>query len=101
MNLGGVYKAFTSGEPHRFFGQMGLLHGKFQDFGRWQYDEKGERAGRITLDSYAEYSRVYCASAAGYFEEALKMIHAPGPVAVIETTCQCAGNSQCVFELTW
>jgi hypothetical protein len=101
VNLSGVYKGFISTEPHRFFEQMGLLHTKFQNFGRFRYDNTGERSGRITLEGYTEYSPVYCASAVGYFDEALRMMHAPGPVIVRETSCHCAGDAQCIYEMSW
>jgi len=101
MNLGGVYKSFVSAEPHRFFTQMGVLHRQFQDFGQSRYARTADASGRITLEGYPEYSPVYCASAVGYFEGALKMMQAPGPIAVRETACQCAGDAQCLFELSW
>jgi uncharacterized protein (TIGR02265 family) len=100
-NLGGVYKTFISTEPHRFFEQMGMLHGQFQNFGRSRYEKTGERSGNMTFEGYPEYSPVYCSSALGYFEEALKMMRAPGPVIVTETTCQCAGDGQCVYQMSW
>jgi predicted hydrocarbon binding protein len=101
MNLGGVYKSFDSSEPHRVFAEMGALHRQFQDFGEWQYAETAAASGRITLTGYSEYSPVYCASALGYFEGALKMMHAPGRISVRETACQCAGDRECLFELSW
>jgi uncharacterized protein (TIGR02265 family) len=101
MNLGGVYKSFISSEPHRVFTQMGQLHRHFQDFGEWRYEQAGNASGRITLRDYIEYSPVYCTSALGYFEAALKMMHAPGPIIVREKACQCAGDLQCEFELMW
>jgi len=100
-NLGGVYKAFISSEPHRVFAQMSMLHGRFQNFGRFEYRENGLSAGRITMRDYSEYSPVYCSSAIGYFEAALKMMHAPGRIMVRESACQCAGDPQCLFELSW
>ncbi len=101
LNLSGVYKAFISDEPHRFFDRMGVLHNQFQNFGRWRYEKVDDRAGRISLDGYTEYSPVYCASAGGYFEEALRMMKAPGPIVVAETSCQCAGEATCLYEMTW
>lgn len=101
MNLAGVYKSFISSEPHRVFTQMGLLHRMFQDFGDWHYAKTGDAAGQVTLREYSEYSPVYCTSAIGYFEGALKMMHAPGRIVVRETACQCAGDPQCQFELSW
>jgi hypothetical protein len=52
MNLGGVYKNFVADEPHRFFQQMTLLHGRFQNFGNSAYVKTGDRSGRIRIDGY-------------------------------------------------
>jgi uncharacterized protein (TIGR02265 family) len=101
VNLGGVYKSFVSSEPHRVFTQMGSLHRQFQNFGEWEYTQTAEGSGQIALRGYTEYSPVYCASALGYFQGALKMLHAPGQIEVRETACQCAGDAQCLFELSW
>jgi hypothetical protein len=100
-NLTGVYKTFISAEPHHFFDQMSVLHGQFQNFGRWRYDKLGERSGRITLEGYSVFSPVYCLSATGYFEQALRMMHAPGPITISETSCQCAGEPRCVYDMKW
>jgi len=100
MNLGGLYKQFVPDEPHRFF--VGVtLHNTFQDFGHVDYKELGSRAGRIQLSQYPEYSPIYCASALGFYEEALKVMNAPGPVAIHESKCQCAGDPACVFDMSW
>lgn len=101
LNLAGAYRSFTPEEPHRFFDTMAFLHGSFQNFGRSQYEKLGPRRGRIRLEGYVEYSPVYCESGRGYYEEALRMMQAPGPVQAVETTCQCAGDAACVYELTW
>ena len=101
VNLGGVYKAFVKEEPHRFFNRMTLLHSRFQSFGRPVYEETGERSGRIRLEECEQYSPVYCASALGYYEGALRMMKVPGPVKADEALCQCAGDPPCVYELAW
>jgi uncharacterized protein (TIGR02265 family) len=101
VNLGGVYKTFISTEPHRFFEQMGLLHGQFQNFGRSRYLKAGDRAGSMIFEGYSEYSPVYCTSAVGYFEAALRMMRAPGPLVVRETSCQCAGARECTYQMSW
>lgn len=101
LNLGGVYKYFVQDEPHRFFEQMTLLHSRFQNFGRSSYERLGPSAGRIRLEGYDEYSPVFCGSALGYYHAALVLMKVPGPVRVVETTCQCAGEVACVYELTW
>ena len=101
LNLGSVYKLFISTEPHESFQRMALLHNRFQNFGRLAYNKVGHRSGRITMQDYYEYSPVYCASALGYYEEALRIMKAPGPIVVTETSCQCAGEDMCLFELKW
>ena len=101
LNLGGAYKSFVPETPHRFFEQMNFLHRTFQNFGRSTYEKMGPRAGRIRLEDYAEYSPMFCLSGRGYYEESLRMMKAPGPIAVAETSCQCAGDASCTFDLSW
>lgn len=100
-NMAGAYGSFTPEEPHRFFDTMAFLHGSFQNFGRSSYEKLGPRAGRIRLEGYVEYSPVYCESGRGYYEEALRMMLAPGPIQAVETACQCAGDPACIYELSW
>ena len=100
-NLAGVYKGFVQEEPHRFFEQTGVLHNRFQNFGRFTYERTALRSGRIRIEGYDEFSPVYCASAIGYYEGALQTMEPPGPIAVAETSCQCAGDAACVFEMRW
>lgn len=101
LNLGGAYKSFAPETPHRFFEQMNFLHRTFQNFGRSTYEKLGPRSCRMRLEEYAEYSPIFCLSGRGYYEEALRMMKAPGPISVTETSCQCAGDDSCVFELSW
>ena len=101
LNLGGAYKSFVPDTPHRFFEQMNFLHRTFQNFGRSTYEKLGPRSCRMRLEDYAEYSPMFCISGRGYYEEALRMMRAPGPISVQETSCQCAGDESCVFELSW
>jgi uncharacterized protein (TIGR02265 family) len=101
INLGGAYKSFMPETPHRFFEQMNFLHRTFQNFGRSTYEKLGPRSCRMRLEEYVEYSPVFCISGRGYYEEALRMMKAPGPISVQETSCQCAGDECCMFELSW
>ena len=101
LNLTGVYRSFIQGEPHRFFERMAVLHHQFQTFGRSVYEKLGESAGRIRMESPTAYSPVYCTSGRGYYEEALRLLHAPGPVAVHESACATSGAPACAFELSW
>jgi predicted hydrocarbon binding protein len=100
-NLAGVYHGYLDDEPHRFFDKMARLHRRFQTFGSSTYEIVGERAGRLRLHDYVEYSPVFCASAIGYYEGALETMQAPGPIHVVETSCTCAGESCCLFEMTF
>ena len=101
LNLGGAYRLFTTEEPHRFFENMALLHNRFQNFGRSMYGRVSRFSGRIELQDYFEYSPVFCTSALGYYEEALRIMNAAGPIIVTETLCQCAGDTMCQYELKW
>ena len=99
-NLGGLYKKFVPEDPHRFF--VGVtLHNTFQDFGNISYTKLGDRAGRIELSDYPEYSPAFCASGRGYYEQALQVMKAPGPILVKESQCQCAGDRVCLYDIRW
>jgi len=101
LNLTGVYKSFISGEPHRFFERMTVLHHQFQTFGKSVYERSGESAGRIRIETPSAFSPVYCISGQGYYEEALKLLQAPGPIQVRESACATLGAASCLFELAW
>jgi len=101
VNMAGAYNRFSFQAPHQFFDQMDHLHHTFQNFGRSGYTRTGERSGRIRLEGYQEFSPVYCQSGLGYYEQALRMMKAPGPIRVIETACQCLDDPACVYELSW
>ncbi len=100
-NLAGAYKGFVQEEPHRFFELTGILHSRFQNFGRFTYERTGARSGRIHIEDADEYSPVYCESGAGYYEGALQTMGPPGPIVVREPQCQCAGDPTCVFDVSW
>jgi uncharacterized protein (TIGR02265 family) len=100
-NLQGVYKNFVVDEPHRFFEQTALLHRRFQSFGESRYEKTGERSGRLHLTGYREPSPIFCASGNGYYEGALEMLKVPGPIVCRELRCQCQGDAECIFDLSW
>ena len=101
VNLAGAYKTFIRDEPHRFFEAQARLHDRFLNFGRKEYVPGSGSKGEIRLSGYLEYSPVFCRSAGGYYEGALEMMKAPGPIRVTESACQCARAPACVFELLW
>jgi predicted hydrocarbon binding protein len=100
-NLSGVYRSFISSEPHRFFEKSSLLHDRFQSFGNAVYERTGERSGRMAMESYRVCAPSYCAAGRGYFEEALELLHAPGPILVREVSCRCRGQERCVYDMAW
>src|SRR5262245_61932349 len=87
VNMAGAYNRFSKDAPHQFFDHMDHLHHTFQNFGRSDYTRTGERSGRIRLEGYQEFSPIYCQSGVGYYEQALRMMKAPGPIRVIEVSC--------------
>jgi hypothetical protein len=101
QNLAGAYKSYAADEPHRFFDNGARLHNRFQNFGRSTYEILGDRAGRVKIEDYTEYSPVFCASGVGFYEGCLRMMKVPGPVFAVETSCQCAGDTACIFDLSW
>ncbi len=100
-NLQGVYKSFAREEPHRFFEQQALLHRRFQNFGSAHYERGGLQSGRLSIEGYERPSSVFCASGRGYFEGVLEMMKVPGPIQCLEVLCQCTGDPQCLYDLSW
>ena len=101
VNLQGVYKAYIKDEPHRFFEQQANLHRRFQNFGSAHYERSGMQTGQMRIEGYEHPSPVFCASGRGYFEGALEMMKVPGPIQCLEVLCQCGGDPQCLYDLSW
>jgi predicted hydrocarbon binding protein len=100
INLSGVYRAYRRTDIHEFFLRSAGLHKQFQDFGISEYQQIGETNGRMLLRDSAAFSPVYCASAPGYYTEVISL-HGGANVSVTETTCRCAGDDLCTFEMRW
>jgi hypothetical protein len=101
LNLEGVYKNYTSEDPHEFFEKQALLHPRFCNFGRAEYERTGPRSGRISLVDITEYSPAFCVSGLGYYEAALALMLPSAPVRVSESACVCRGDAACVIYLSW
>lgn len=97
--IGKVYKALDSAELVKFLENEATFHSQFQKFGNVQFEQTA-RGGRMIYSNYPVYSPVYCASAVGFFMEAI-LRHGGHEPAVLETRCQCHGQPSCTFELTW
>lgn len=100
VNLGGAYKAFKRSSIHEFFAASVRLHSQFQDFGDVAYSARNETSGIIAHSKYTSYSPLFCASAIGFYEEAITL-HGGSNVVVTEATCQCRGDRTCSFVMRW
>jgi hypothetical protein len=100
LNLSSTYRLYKSSDLHEFFRRSALLHRQFQDFGTARYKQLADKVGAMIHSDYACFSPVYCQSAIGYYEQAI-VLHGAKPQLVIETSCQCAGDASCTFELDW
>ena len=100
INLDTTYRLYKRDDIHDFFKRSAALHSQFQDFGTARYEQNGDHGGRMFHSGYACFSPAYCASAIGYYEEALR-IHNGRNVIVTEASCQCAGDASCTFVLRW
>ena len=97
--IGKVYKALDSAELVKFLESQATFHSQFQKFGNVEFQQT-PRGGRMVYTGYPVYSPVYCASAVGFFLEAI-LRHGGIDPTVIESRCQCHGQQSCTFELTW
>lgn len=100
INLDTTYRLYKRENIHEFFRRSASLHAQFQDFGTVLYEQNGPQGGRMVHSGYVCFSPAYCASAIGYYEEALR-IHGGRNVIVTESSCQCAGDSTCTFVMRW
>ena len=100
QNLSTTYRAFRRTEIHDFFRRSAALHDQFQDFGREEYIAVDDRTGRIIQREYRCYAADYCESAAGYYEEAIKM-HGAATASVEHPQCVARGAPECIFILRW
>lgn len=100
INLSTVYRAFRRDDIHEFFRRSAALHKQFQDFGTCEYEQVSETQGRISVRDASCYSPIYCASESGYLEKVIA-IHGGKEARIIESACQCSGDSRCTFELRW
>jgi predicted hydrocarbon binding protein len=100
INLSTVYRAFRRDDIHDFFRRGAALHRQFQDFGTTEYEQVSATRGRIRVRDASCYSPAYCASESGYLEEVIA-IHGGKDATIVESTCQCANDAICTFELQW
>jgi hypothetical protein len=100
VNLSMRFARWSAADHHRFFDETTRFHHELQDFGRARYRRSGATQGVMTLSEYRCFSRVYCASAAGWYEQCL-VLHGAIRPTVVEERCRCLGDDACVFALKW
>ena len=99
LGIGRVYRSLDSEGLIQFMENNAAFHTQYQKFGTQKF-EKTAGGGRMTYSNYPVYSPIYCASAIGFFLEAI-LRHGGTDPTVVETKCQCHGEKACVFEMTW
>ena len=97
--IGKVYKALDSAELVKFLENEAMFHSQFQKFGNVEFQQT-PRGARMIYTNYPVYSPIFCASAIGFFLEAI-LRHGGEDPTVIEARCQCHGQQSCTYELTW
>lgn len=99
LGVGRVYRSLDSEELVKFLESQVAFHKQFQKFGNVHF-EKTDRGGRMIYAGYPVYSPVYCATAIGFFLEAI-LRHGGKDPEVREATCQTLGDAVCTFEMSW
>ena len=99
LGIGRIYRSLDSESLVQFLESNALFHDQYQKFGNVRF-EKTPGGGRMIYANYPVHSPYYCASANGYFMESI-LRHGGTDPSVTETKCQCHGDKQCIFEMTW
>jgi predicted hydrocarbon binding protein len=99
LGIGRIYRSLDSDSLVEFFETNARFHDQYQKFGKVRF-EKTPSGGRVIHSDYPVYSPVYCASAVGYFMEAI-LRHGGSDPSVVETKCQCRGDATCTFDMKW
>lgn len=94
-----VYRKLNREKLAEFLEQIATFHSHFQTFGRAEVEQQ-HGAARIRYFDYPCWSPVWCASAIGYFLEAV-MRHGGKDADVEHPQCLTHGDAICEFALTW
>ena len=97
--LGKVYRALDEKELIEFLNGIANFHAQFQDYGRVVFTPT-PGGGRMAYHDYACYSPIFCASAIGFFMEAI-LRHGGQAPRVEEVRCHCQGDGVCLYDLRW
>lgn len=100
VNLSMRFAQWRDEDHHRFFEESTRIHHELADFGQARYERRSVTHGVMTLTGYGCFSRVYCASAAGWYEQCL-LLHGAIRATIVEERCHCFGDGACVFVMKW
>lgn len=100
INLTTAYKVYIRDNPQEFFQAAGQLRAHFLDFGREEYTQSGPTSCTISMLDCPCYSKVFCWSALGYYEQAAALQGGQHP-EVVEEDCLCRGARSCRFAIRW
>jgi hypothetical protein len=99
FGIGTVYKSLDNAELIKFLERIPLFHDQYLKFGRVVVSQTATGAQLSHFD-YPCYSPVFCASATGFFLEAI-LRHGGRDPQVLELQCHCRGDGVCRFDLRW
>jgi hypothetical protein len=97
--IGKVYRVLDSVELMKFLEGIVLFHERFQKYGRVVCTATPAGAQMAYLD-YVCHSPIFCASAIGFFLEAI-LRHGGRQPHVEELKCTCRGDGVCLYDLQW
>lgn len=99
FGIGTVYKHLDDAELARFLEGIARWHDQYLKFGRVEFTKTATGAQLAHFD-YPCFSPIFCATAVGFFIEAI-LRHGGREPEVVETQCHCRGDAVCRFDLRW
>lgn len=100
-SLSKEYQSFLSpGKPQSLMRMAPVIHRRFYDSGRCEYEETGPNSGVMTIYESATYSLPDCLTAIGFIKQGLKMCGA-NDVQGLETECRARGGKVCRYRFEW
>ncbi len=95
------YQTFLRpGDPQSLMRMAPLIHRRFYDSGRCEYEETGPCSGVMTIFESTTYSVPDCLTALGFIKQGLSMCGAQA-IQGHETQCRTRGDDVCRFEFEW
>jgi hypothetical protein len=97
--IGRIYRALDTGELTKFLEGIASFHQQYQKYGRTVFTRTSGGA-QMAYHDYVCYSPVFCASAPGFYVEAI-LRHGGRHPEVEELKCTCRGDGVCLYDLRW